>query len=157
MGIYDKLSELEEKTKKKKGVASSPRPQSKPKIKSKLLQPPPSSSAGSREITVQLIKDYPQSEKKERKETIKQSSNIAILQLTNKDIEELKENAFQAQTYRLSEREIEWIKDTAYVLSKEIKRGKVSQIDILRLSFKLFKNLFETNKSGLIEILEKTK
>ena len=137
MGIYDKLSELEEKTKKGKKLASPSQPQAGSKFES--LQP----------------------KKIERKETIKQSSNIAnniaILQLTNDDIEQLKETAYQAQTYRLSEREIEWIKDTAYRLSKEVKRGKVAQTDILRVSLKLFENLLATNKAGLITILEKIK
>ncbi len=85
------------------------------------------------------------------------ASNIAILQLNNEDIEDLKEPSYQPQTYRLSEREIEWIKDTAYRLSKEIRRGKVSQVDILRVAIKLFENLLATNKAELIEILEKIK
>ena len=42
------------------------------------------------------------------------ASNITILQLfSEKDIEELREPAYMAQTYRLRERDIEWIKDTA--------------------------------------------
>ena len=85
------------------------------------------------------------------------TSNITILQFTNDEIEELREPAYMAQTFRLTEREIEWVKDTAYRLSKEIKRGKVSQADILRISFKLFENLLEINKADLIKILERIK
>jgi len=85
------------------------------------------------------------------------TSNITILQFTEDEIEELKEPAYMAQTYRLTEREIEWVKDTAYRLSKEIKRGKVSQADILRIALKLFSNLLESNKADLIKILEKIK
>ncbi|MBI4084395.1 MAG: hypothetical protein HY431_00670 [Candidatus Levybacteria bacterium] len=96
-----------------------------------------------------------------RKQSIKQASNIvsniAILQLTDEDIEQLRETAYQAQTYRLSKREIDWIKDIAYRLSKEVKRGKVAQIDILRIALKLFENLLATNKADLIAILEKIK
>lgn len=96
-----------------------------------------------------------------RKQSIKQASNIvsniAILQLTDEDIEQLRETAYQAQTYRLSKREIEWIKDIAYRLSKEVKRGKVAQIDVLRIALKLFENLLATNKADLIAILEKIK
>ena len=85
------------------------------------------------------------------------ASNITILQFTDDEIEELREPAYQAQTFRLTEREIEWVKDTAYRLSKEIKRGKVSQADVLRISFKLFENFLEINKADLIKILERIK
>jgi hypothetical protein len=85
------------------------------------------------------------------------TSNITILQFTEDEIEELKEPAYMAQTFRLTEREIEWVKDTAYRLSKEIKRGKVSQADILRIAFKVFENLLKSSKADLIKILEKIK
>jgi len=95
------------------------------------------------------------------KKDIKQESNIAsnitILQFTDDEIEELREPAYKAQTFRLTERETEWVKDTSYRLSKEIKRGKVSQADILRISFKLFANFLEINKADLIKILERIK
>lgn len=83
--------------------------------------------------------------------------NIAILQLTDDEIDGLKEPAFKAQTFRFTDREIEWLKDMAYRLSKEIKRGKVSQVDIVRISFKLFENLLESNKADLLKILERMK
>ena len=92
--------------------------------------------------------------KKETKQVSNITSNITILQFTDDEIEELREPAYMAQTFRLTEREIEWVKDTAYRLSKEIKRGKVSQADILRISFKLFANYLEINKADLIKILE---
>ena len=95
------------------------------------------------------------------KKDIKQESNIAsnitILQFTDDEIEELREPAYKAQTFRLTERETEWVKDTSYRLSKEIKRGKVSQADILRISFKLFASYLEINKADLIKILERIK
>lgn len=84
-------------------------------------------------------------------------SNITILQFTDDEIEELKEPAYMAQTFRLTKHEIEWVKDTAYRLSKEIKRGKVSQADVLRISFKLFENVLAINKADLIKILERIK
>ncbi|MHB8280047.1 MAG: hypothetical protein ACYDIA_20720 [Candidatus Humimicrobiaceae bacterium] len=87
----------------------------------------------------------------------KQVSNITILQFTDDEIEELREPAYQAQTFRLTEREIEWVKDIAYRLSKELKRGKVSQADILRISFKLFATYLETNKADLLKILQRIK
>jgi DNA integrity scanning protein DisA with diadenylate cyclase activity len=99
--------------------------------------------------------------KHETERTINQTgnltSNMTILQFTNDEIEELREPAYKAQTFRLTEKETEWVKDTSYRLSKEIKRGKVSQADILRISFRLFENLLALNKEDLIKILEKIK
>jgi len=95
--------------------------------------------------------------KKKTKQESNITSNITILQFTDDEIEELREPAYKAQTFRLTEREIEWVKDTSYHLSKEIKRGKVSQADILRISFKLFANFLEINKKVLIKILKRIK
>jgi len=95
--------------------------------------------------------------KKETKQESNITSNITILQFTDDEIEELREPAYKAQTFRLTEREIEWVKDTSYHLSKEIKRGKVSQADVLRISFKLFANFLEINKTSLIKILDRIK
>ena len=95
--------------------------------------------------------------KKDTKQVSNIASNITILQFTDDEIEELREPAYKAQTFRLTERETEWVKDTSYRLSKEIKRGKVSQADILRISFKLFASYLETNKADLIKILERIK
>jgi hypothetical protein len=96
------------------------------------------------------------------KQLINQSSNIAsnitILQLLDDtDIANLREPAYQAQTFRLTQQEIEWVKDTAYRLSKEMKRKKVAQADILRISFKLFERLLATHKAELLTILERIK
>jgi len=81
-------------------------------------------------------------------------SNITILQFTDDEIEELREPAYKNQTFRLTEKEIDWIKDTSYLLSKEIKHKKISQADILRISFKLFEKLLKSNKADLIKILQ---
>lgn len=110
---------------------------------------------------IEIKQDSKESKMIKTNKKIKQESNIAsnitILQFTDDEIEELREPAYQAQTFRLTEREIEWVKDTAYRLSKEIKRGKVSQADVLRISFKLFENFLEINKADLIKILERIK
>lgn len=95
--------------------------------------------------------------KKATKQVSNIASNITILQFTDDEIEELREPAYKAQTFRLTEREIEWIKDTSYHLSKEVKRGKISQVDILRISFKLFANFLEINKADLMKIFEQIK
>lgn len=85
-------------------------------------------------------------------------SNMTILQLLrDSDIADLREPAYQAQTFRLTQEEIEWVKDTAYTLSKEMKRRKISQADVLRLSLKLFDRLLATQKAELLAILERIK
>lgn len=100
--------------------------------------------------------------KKTDKKTSKQesniTSNITILQLFNQqDIEELREPAYMAQTYRLREPDVEWVKDMAHTLSKESKRRRVSQTDIVRIAFKLFDKMFKTNKEELKDLLNKIK
>ena len=55
--------------------------------------------------------------KKETKQVSNITSNITILQFTDDEIEELREPAYKNQTFRLTEKEIEWIKDTSYLLS----------------------------------------
>ena len=94
---------------------------------------------------------------KTKKQDIQQTSNMTILQLTDKEIEELREPSYMAQTFRLTNNEIEWAKDTAYLLSKKIKRGKVTQVDILRISFKLFEKFRSMDQEGLIKILDRIK
>ena|ERR1700722_20373730 len=84
-------------------------------------------------------------------------SNITILQITDGDISSLRELAEKPQTYRLNSREIEYIKDTAYKLTKESKRGKIGQGDILRIALLLFEKFITSNKSELKEILERIK
>jgi hypothetical protein len=88
---------------------------------------------------------------------ILQASNIAIFQFNKEDFAALQESAYKPQTFRLSEAEVEWLKDTAYQLSKELKQGRVSQVDILRISIRLFNNLMATNKANILEVLERLK
>lgn len=118
-------------------------------------QPAPSSHTG--EVS-RKKQERQQGAKPTSNQTITMASNITILQLLDAaDIENLREPAYQAQTFRLTEREIEWVKDTAYRLSKEMKRKKVSQADILRISFKLFEQLLAAHKADLLRILERIK
>lgn len=128
--------------------------------------PQPGPEAPKKEPMKAVKKKTKKAEKVKEKKEIKQesnivsnitnniASNITILQFTNEEIEELRKPKYQAQTFRLTEREIEWVKDTAYHLSKEIKHGKVSQADILSISFKLFEKTLENNKADLIKILQ---
>ena len=86
-----------------------------------------------------------------------QAIDRGILALDERDIEELREPAYQAQTFRLTEAEVQWLKDTAYRLSKELRRGKAAQADILRISLRLFQNLLVSNKADLLSILKAIK
>lgn len=95
--------------------------------------------------------------KKVSNKAINIDSNIAILQFDDNDIESLRESPYRAQTFRFSEAELEWLKDASYRLSKEVKRGKVAQTDILRVAMKMFENALAINKAKLMEILEKIK
>jgi hypothetical protein len=83
--------------------------------------------------------------------------HITILHLDETDITRLREATDRVQTYRLTKHEIEWMKDTAYRLSKELKRGKVAQADILRIAILLFEQYLGVHKDELLEILEKMK
>jgi hypothetical protein len=86
-----------------------------------------------------------------------QESNIAILQLRDDQIASLREPAYKAQTFRFTSSEIEWLKDMSYQMSKEMKRGKVSQADIIRVALQLFANAQATNQESLLDILQRIK
>jgi hypothetical protein len=94
---------------------------------------------------------------KEENKTSNIISNITILQLSDQQIDELRDPTNDVQTFRLTEKDKEWVKDTSYLLSKEIRRGSVSQTDILRLSFVLFEKLLKTNKPEIIKLIERIK
>jgi hypothetical protein len=95
--------------------------------------------------------------KKEGNKASNIASNITILQLNDGEIDELRDPTNDVQTFRLTAKDKDWVKDTSYLLSKEIRRGSVSQTDILRLSFVLFEKLLETNRPEIIKILERIK
>ena len=84
-------------------------------------------------------------------------AGTAPLPLSDDDIEALREPAYKAQTFRLTQTEIDWIRDTAYRLSKEIRRGKVAQADVLRIALKLFADMLASKKGDLLAILERIK
>ena len=80
--------------------------------------------------------------------------NITILQ---SDIKQLRMPTYAVATYRLCNEDIEWVKDMAYKLSKEVKPRKVSQSDIIRLSLKLLDKVLENNKEGIVDVLQSIK
>ncbi len=88
---------------------------------------------------------------------IKQYDNIAILQLDEKEIKALRQSTQKAQTFRFTEEEVEWLKDTAYQLSKELPQRRVNQADIVRLGMKFFEKNLSTNKIELLALIEAIK
>jgi hypothetical protein len=148
MGIYDQLSELDKPT--------SP-PTSIEQEKEEVADKPNTLAVKSPATKKKDNKLKTIHQEKEKNINDNTTSNITILQFDEVDIEQLREVTNKVQTYRLTERDIEWIKDVAYRLNKEVKRGKVSQSDILRLAITLFKNLLAVNKTELLQVLERMK
>jgi hypothetical protein len=143
MGMFSELKKIEEqKTEEKKKIVSDVPP---------VQSPPPPTQNKSQKKVIKL------QNKKEENNTSNIISNITILQLTDTQIDELRDPTNDVQTFRLTEKDKEWVKDTSYLLSKEIRRGSVSQTDILRLSFVLFEKLLKTNKPEIIKLIERIK
>jgi hypothetical protein len=143
MGMFSELKKIEDQKieEKNKGVAHVPPPNSPPLPVQKKSQKTVSK----------------QQNKKEENNTSNIISNITILQLSDEQIDELRNPTNDVQTFRVTEKDKEWVKDTSYLLSKEIRRGSVSQTDILRLSFVLFEKLLKTNKPEIIKLIERIK
>jgi hypothetical protein len=143
MGMFSELKKIEEqKTEEKnKSITAVPSPDSPPIPAQKKAQ---------------KTERKPQNKQDENK-TSNIVSNITILQLNDTEIDELRDPTNDVQTFRLTAKDKDWVKDTSYLLSKEIRRGSVSQTDILRLSFILFGKLLETHRPEIIKILERIK
>ena len=92
--------------------------------------------------------------KKDSKLASKNASMLAISPFTNEDMIALRQSTYNQLNVRGTETEAEWLKDVAYQLSKEVKRGRVNQGDIIRVGLRLFQTLMDTNKAELIKILE---
>ena len=143
MGMFSELKKIEDqKTEEKKKSASDVPP----------IQSPPLPTQKNLPKTVRKQQNI-----QEENNTSNIISNITILQLDNQEIDALRDPTNDIQTFRLTEKDKEWVKDTSYLLSKEIRRGSVSQTDILRLSFVLFEKLLKTNKPEIIKLIERIK
>ena len=143
MGMFSELKKIEEQ-----------------KIEEKKKTVPDVASANSPSLPVQKKTQKPASEPQNKQDVNKTSnivSNITILQLSDEQIDELRDPTNDVQTFRLTEKDKEWVKDTSYLLSKDIRRGSVSQTDILRISFLLFEKLLKTNTPEIIQLLERIK
>jgi hypothetical protein len=143
MGMFSELKKIEEQKteEKKKRETNAPPPAS----------PPPPMQKKSQKTARK------QQNNNEDNKSSNIVSNITILQLSDDQIDELRDPTNDVQTFRLTEKDKEWVKDTSYLLSKEIRRGSVSQTDILRISFVLFAKLLKTNKPEIIKLIEKIK
>ena len=146
MGMFSELKKIEEeKTEEKnKPVSDSPPQSSRPP----LVQNKTRKKAG---------KNASRKEDFEAPNIISNITLLHFLDLSDEQIDELRDPTNDVQTFRLTEKDKEWVKDTAYLLSKEIRRGSVSQTDILRLSFLIFDKLMKTNKPEIIRLFEKIK
>jgi hypothetical protein len=143
MGMFSELKKIEDqKTEEKKKSASDVPP----------IQSPPLPPQKKSPTTVRKQQNI-----QEENNTSHIINNITILQLSDEQVDELRDPTNDVQTFRLTEKDKEWVKDTSYLLSKEIRRGSVSQTDILRLSFVLFEKLLKTNKPEVIKLIEKIK
>ena len=146
MGMFSELKKIEEKKteEKNKPVSDSP-PQSSP--------PPPVHNKTRKKTG----KNASRKEDFEASNIISNITLLHLLDLSDEQIDELRDPTNDVQTFRLTEKDKEWVKYTAYLLSKEIRRGSVSQTDILRLSFLIFDKLMKTNKPEIIRLFEKIK
>lgn len=79
--------------------------------------------------------------------------NITILQ---SDVDDLREPTYGAQTLRLRNTDTDILKDTAYLLSKSMKK-KVTQSDIARIGIRIVQKLATAKDAPLSEILEQIK
>jgi len=104
MGMFSELKKIEEQKteEKKKKVADVPTPDSPPHPPQKKLQ-----KTARKQINI-----------KEENKTSNIISNITILQLSDDQIDELRDPTNDVQTFRLTEKDKEWVKDTSYLLSK---------------------------------------
>ena len=143
MGMFSELKKIEEQKTEEKN-------------KRETNVPPPASPPPPTQKKPQKPARKRQNNKEENK-TSNIISNITILQLSDDQIDELRDPTNDVQTFRLTEKDKEWVKDTSYLLSKEIRRGSVSQTDILRISFLVFEKLLKTNKPEIIKLIEKIK
>ena len=82
------------------------------------------------------------------------ANSTAIHIFDEADYDDLKAKTYLPRTFKMSDRDAEWLEDTAYRLSKEVRPRRVFQVDIVRLGMKLFENLLSVDKQQLLKILK---
>lgn len=91
------------------------------------------------------------------KQASKNASMLAITPFTDDDLKALRQSTYNQLNVRGTETEVEWLKDIAYQLSKEVKPSRVNQQDVIRVGMRLFEKFMDTNKAELIRILKEIK
>ena len=114
-------------------------------------------SSQSEEQEVELSNASMLARKKDSKLASKNASMLAIAPFTDDDLKVLRQSTYNQLNVRGTEAEVEWLKDVAYQLSKEVKVGRVNQQDVIRVGMRLFEKFMATNKAELIRILEDLK
>src|SRR5688572_5001084 len=100
MGMFSELKKIEEqKTEEKKKTATN--------------VPSPDSSPLPAQKNAQKTARKPQNKKGDNK-TPNIVSNITILQLNDTEIDELRDPTNDVQTFRLTAKDKDWVKDTSY-------------------------------------------
>jgi hypothetical protein len=69
--------------------------------------------------------------------------------MSQSDIDDLREPTHTTQTMRLRETDAEIMKDTAYLLAKNMKK-KITQLDVARLAIRITQKL-AASKNGVLE------
>lgn len=87
----------------------------------------------------------------------KNARMLAIEPFTDDDLKALRQSTYNQLNVRGTEAEVEWLKDIAYQLSKEVKPGRVNQQDVIRVGMRLFEKFMDTNKAELVRILKEIK
>lgn len=95
----------------------------------------------------------PAGEKRRRAAPPMEDSPITIL--SRADLEDLRFPGYQThQTFRMAAADVQWLKDTAFELSKQVGRRKATQADIVHVALKLFARAAQEHPAEVIDVLK---
>jgi hypothetical protein len=95
----------------------------------------------------------PPGKKSLRNRAPSRNCNIVInITMSQSDIDDLREPTHTTQTMRLRESDAEILKDTAYLLGKNMKR-KITQSDVARLAIRIAHKLAVSKDGALGEVI----
>ena len=78
----------------------------------------------------------------------------SLFPFSSDDLDDLKRKGYLPRTFKLSERDADWLEETVYRLSKDLKPRKAFQVDVVRIGMKLFEKVLSSDKKQLLKILE---
>jgi hypothetical protein len=81
---------------------------------------------------------------------------VVNITISQSDIDDLRLPTYSTQTMRLQESDAEILKDTAYVLGKNMKM-KISQSDVARLAIRIAQKLAASKGGALEEVIRQMK